>query len=52
MLRRFSDFLWLGEALREGNRGVVVPPVPDKQSFGPSLPSSLARGAPSPSAPS
>jgi len=34
VLRRFSDFLWLFGALVEGNRGVIVPPVPDKQSFG------------------
>ena len=45
VLRRFSDFLWLFGALSEGNRGVVVPPVPDKQSFGVfSWPRPLAAG--------
>ena len=34
VLRRFSDFLWLYEALTINNPGVIVPPVPDKQPFG------------------
>ncbi|KAK4685193.1 sorting nexin-1/2, partial [Tremellales sp. Uapishka_1] len=33
-LRRFSDFLWLFEALTLNNPGVIVPPVPDKHAFG------------------
>lgn len=34
VLRRFSDFLWLYEAVSSNNPGVVVPPVPDKHPFG------------------
>ncbi|KAL1413158.1 Vacuolar protein sorting-associated protein vps5 [Vanrija albida] len=34
VLRRFSDFLWLYEALLANNPGVFVPPVPDKHVFG------------------
>lgn len=34
VLRRYSDFLWLYEALISNNPGVVVPPVPEKVSFG------------------
>ncbi|KAL7423001.1 Vacuolar protein sorting-associated protein vps5 [Cryptotrichosporon argae] len=34
VLRRFSDFLWLFEALTFNNPGVIVPPVPDKHAFG------------------
>ncbi len=34
VLRRFSDFLWLFEALTINNPGVIVPPVPDKHPFG------------------
>jgi sorting nexin-1/2 len=34
VLRRFSDFLWLFEALTSNNPGVIVPPVPDKHTFG------------------
>lgn len=34
VLRRFSDFLWLFDALTANNPGVVVPPVPDKHPFG------------------
>lgn len=33
-MRRFSDFLWLFEALTLNNPGVIVPPVPDKHPFG------------------
>jgi sorting nexin-1/2 len=33
-LRRFSDFLWLVEALTSNNPGIVIPPVPDKHTFG------------------
>lgn len=38
VLRRFSEFLWLFGVLSSENPGVVVPPVPDKQSFGASPP--------------
>ncbi|PIL25126.1 hypothetical protein GSI_13015 [Ganoderma sinense ZZ0214-1] len=34
VLRRYSDFLWLYETLSMNNPGVVVPPVPDKNTFG------------------
>ncbi|TFK29709.1 protein transporter [Coprinopsis marcescibilis] len=34
VLRRYSDFVWLYETLCYNNPGVVVPPVPDKSSFG------------------
>jgi len=34
VLRRYSDFLWLYETLSTNNPGVVVPPVPEKSSFG------------------
>ncbi|KAJ7577034.1 Vps5 C terminal like-domain-containing protein [Mycena floridula] len=34
VLRRYSDFLWLYETLSINNPGVVVPPVPEKSSFG------------------
>ncbi|ORY25951.1 Vps5 C terminal like-domain-containing protein [Naematelia encephala] len=34
VLRRFSDFLWLFDALTLNNPGVIVPPVPDKHPFG------------------
>ena len=34
VLRRYSDFLWLCETLSANNPGVVVPPVPEKNTFG------------------
>ncbi|KAK0467060.1 Vps5 C terminal like-domain-containing protein [Desarmillaria tabescens] len=34
VLRRYSDFLWLYEQLSLNNPGVVVPPVPEKNTFG------------------
>lgn len=34
VLRRFSDFLWLYESLINNNPGVIVPPMPDKNTFG------------------
>lgn len=34
VLRRFSDFLWLVEAVSNNNPGVIVPPMPDKHAFG------------------
>ena len=34
MLRRYSDFLWLFEALALNNPGVIIPPVPEKMPFG------------------
>ncbi|TFL05234.1 Vps5 C terminal like-domain-containing protein [Pterulicium gracile] len=34
VLRRYSDFLWLYETLAFNNPGVVIPPVPEKNSFG------------------
>ncbi|KAI0047793.1 Vps5-domain-containing protein [Auriscalpium vulgare] len=34
VLRRYSDFLWLYEALSINNPGVVVPPTPEKNPFG------------------
>lgn len=34
VLRRFSDFLWLSEAVSNNNPGVIVPPMPDKHAFG------------------
>lgn len=34
VLRRFSDFLWLGEVVAGNNMGVIVPPMPDKHAFG------------------
>lgn len=33
VLRRYSDFLWLYEALSANNPGVIVPPVPEKNPF-------------------
>lgn len=33
-LRRFSDFLWLFDSLITNNPGIIVPPVPDKHTFG------------------
>ncbi|RXW23897.1 hypothetical protein EST38_g1979 [Candolleomyces aberdarensis] len=34
VLRRYSDFVWLYETLCFNNPGVVVPPVPEKNTFG------------------
>jgi len=34
VLRRFSEFLWLFDALTLNNPGVIVPPMPDKQPWG------------------
>ncbi|KAJ2918666.1 hypothetical protein MD484_g1721, partial [Candolleomyces efflorescens] len=34
VLRRYSDFVWLYETLCHNNPGVVVPPVPEKNTFG------------------
>ncbi|KAI5999338.1 Vps5 C terminal like-domain-containing protein [Pisolithus orientalis] len=34
VLRRYSDFLWLYETLSLNNPGVIVPPVPEKHTFG------------------
>lgn len=34
VLRRYSDFLWIYETLSANNPGVVVPPVPEKNTFG------------------
>lgn len=34
VLRRYSDFLWIYETLSSNNPGVVVPPVPEKNTFG------------------
>ncbi|KAG6330139.1 hypothetical protein ID866_8949 [Astraeus odoratus] len=34
VLRRYSDFLWLYETLSMNNPGVIVPPVPEKNTFG------------------
>lgn len=34
VLRRYSDFLWVYETLSANNPGVVVPPVPEKNTFG------------------
>ncbi|KAH6915925.1 protein transporter [Coprinopsis sp. MPI-PUGE-AT-0042] len=34
VLRRYSDFVWLYHTLCFNNPGVVVPPVPEKSSFG------------------
>jgi sorting nexin-1/2 len=34
VLRRYSDFLWLYATLQMNNPGVVVPPVPEKNTFG------------------
>ncbi|THH32468.1 hypothetical protein EUX98_g1726 [Antrodiella citrinella] len=34
VLRRYSDFLWLYETLSLNNPGVVVPPVPEKNTYG------------------
>ncbi|KAF5361888.1 hypothetical protein D9756_002350 [Leucocoprinus leucothites] len=34
VLRRYSDFLWLYDTLQMNNPGVVVPPVPEKNTFG------------------
>ncbi|KAF5350246.1 hypothetical protein D9758_007835 [Tetrapyrgos nigripes] len=34
VLRRYSDFLWIYETLSMNNPGVVVPPVPEKNTFG------------------
>ncbi|GBG61408.1 hypothetical protein CBR_g20439 [Chara braunii] len=30
VIRRFSDFLWLHERLTETHRGVIIPPLPEK----------------------
>jgi sorting nexin-1/2 len=34
VLRRYSDFLWLVDALASNNPGVIIPPVPEKQAYG------------------
>lgn len=34
VLRRYSDFLWLFDALASNNPGTVIPPVPEKSPFG------------------
>lgn len=34
VLRRYSEFLWLYETLSLNNPGVVVPPVPEKNTYG------------------
>lgn len=33
-LRRYNDFLWLYNQLSHNNPGIIIPPVPDKQSLG------------------
>ena len=32
--RRYKDFLWLYEELRSNYKGVIIPPLPDKQALG------------------
>lgn len=34
VLRRYSDFLWLFDALVLNNPGVIIPPVPEKKPYG------------------
>ena len=36
MLRRFSDFEWLIEKLKENEnyKGLIIPPLPEKKYFG------------------
>ena len=34
VLRRYSDFLWLFEALHQERAGAIVPPLPEKQPVG------------------
>ncbi|PVG02045.1 Vps5-domain-containing protein [Serendipita vermifera] len=34
VLRRYSDFVWLFDTLCNNNPGVIVPPIPEKNSFG------------------
>ncbi|KAG8868226.1 Vacuolar protein sorting-associated protein 5 [Serendipita sp. 405] len=34
VLRRYSDFVWLYDALCANNPGVIVPPIPEKNSLG------------------
>lgn len=37
VLRRFSHFLWLFDALTSNNPGVIVPGMPEKSALGQSL---------------
>ncbi|CAK9212384.1 unnamed protein product [Sphagnum jensenii] len=32
VIRRFSDFVWLHERLAERNKGIVIPPLPEKSA--------------------
>ncbi|KAI8999457.1 Vps5 C terminal like-domain-containing protein [Gaertneriomyces semiglobifer] len=34
VIRRYSDFLWLHEQLQSRYPGVIIPPVPEKQTLG------------------
>jgi PX domain len=34
VLRRYSDFVWLYDTLCNNNPGVIVPPIPEKNSLG------------------
>lgn len=34
VLRRYSDFVWLYDTLCANNPGVIVPPIPEKNSLG------------------
>jgi sorting nexin-1/2 len=37
VIRRFSDFVWLHEQLAERNKGIVIPPLPEKSAVGMSM---------------
>jgi sorting nexin-1/2 len=37
VIRRFSDFVWLHERLAERNKGIVIPPLPEKSAVGMSM---------------
>lgn len=42
VLRRYSHFVWLYEALTQNNPGVIVPGMPEKHAIGPSTSASLS----------
>jgi len=34
VIRRYSDFVWLHERLAERNKGIFIPPLPEKNAVG------------------
>lgn len=32
VIRRFRDFVWLADKLRDKNKGIIIPPLPEKNA--------------------